>query len=178
MIEPTLTTDAAPPERNALGLIFLAGAIKYWWLKKCHRPGCYQILPEDAKVCTREYTSAQTGRREVCGSTDLRELWGSPLHTSYVKYRDDVRATLIEAGYLTYAPHMAFKGTWMPKAQSVNDMAIAESDAMLVLSPMGIPTEGTDDEVAYANRVNTPVLYAPPDTELRHIVFALSTALS
>ncbi len=161
MIQPTLATDAAPPERGCKGIVFLAGAIKYWWLKKCIRPGCYQILPEDATECTRRYTSAQTGKPEVCGSTDIQELWGGPMHTAYVAYRDRVRKLLIDAGYLTYAPHEAFKGTWDDRAQAVNDAGIAAADLMLNLSPEGAITVGTDDEVAYAERIGTPVVHIP-----------------
>lgn len=175
MITPTHETDAAPPERNSLGLIFLAGAIKYWWLKKCGRPGCGQILPEDAEVCTREYTDAQTGQRRLCNSSNVHELWGGPEHQDYVAWRDLVSIWLIEAGYLVYRPHEAFKGTWDPRAQMVNDAAIAASDLMLVLSPEGILTEGTDEEVVYAQRVNTGVLYAPPEVEIRHLIFAIET---
>ena len=176
MIQPDHTTDAAPPERGCKGLVFLAGAIKYWWLKKCSRPGCGAILPENAEFCTREYTSAQTGKREKCYRTPLigryvpQELWGGPEHTEYVAWRENVRKGLIQAGYLTYAPHEAFKGTWDERAQAVNDAGIAAADMMLVLSPPGIPTDGTDDEVAYANRIGTPVIYAPPGTTVMELM--------
>lgn len=178
MITPTHATDAAPPERGCKGIIFLAGAIKYWWLKKCNRPGCGTILPEDAEVCTHEYRSAQTGRYEVCGSTDIHELWGGPEHVRYVQWRNDVRNFLILNGFLTYAPHEAFKGTWDPRAQAVNDAGIAASDAMLDLSPRGILTEGTDDEVRYAARVDTPVILAPPYSGLPRLLNSIEGVIN
>jgi hypothetical protein len=81
-----------------------------------------------------------------------------------VRWRNDVRALLIANGFLTYAPHEAFKGTWADRAQAINDAAIAASDVMLVLSPPGVITNGTDDEVDYAIKVGTRVEYAPPGT--------------
>jgi len=102
----------------------------------------------------------------MCGWTDLRELWGGPEHTEYVEHRNYIRRMLVQEGYLTYAPHEAFKGTWDERAQAVNDAGIAACDVMLVLSPSGIPTEGTDEEVAYAERVGTPVMYVPPGSDI------------
>ena len=55
---------------------------------------------------------------------------------------------------------------WDERAQAVNDAGIAACDVMLVLSPSGIPTEGTDEEVAYAERVGTPVMYVPPGSDI------------
>lgn len=123
-------TDASPSVGDHTALIFLAGAIKYWW-----QPG----------------------------------LWDSPLHRKYVAHRNDVRKRLIEAGYLTYAPHEAFKGTWVEAAQAVNDAAIRACSVMLVLSPFKHPetgetiiTDGTDDEVRLAQKLRKPVYYHPP----------------
>lgn len=158
MIEPTPTTDAAPPERGCEGIVFLAGAIKYWWLKKCLR--CGAILPEHAEA--GQWHQHQRFRGCTCNSSAVFELWGSPEHQEYVAYRNHVRKLLIDAGYLTYAPHEAFKGTWDERAQAVNDAGIAAADLMLNLSPLYIPTEGTDDEVAYAGRVGTPAIHIPP----------------
>ena len=94
------------------------------------------------------------------------DLWDSPLHKEYVEHRNYIRRMLVQEGYLTYAPHEAFKGTWDERAQAVNDAGIAACDVMLVLSPSGIPTEGTDEEVAYAERVGTPVMYVPPGSDI------------
>lgn len=153
MIVPSHETDAAPPERGCKGLVFLAGAIKYWWLTKCGN--CGHVGAEGLPA----YSECP-----MCSANAMLELWGGPEHTEYVQWRNFVRKGLIKAGYLTYAPHEAFKGTWDERAQSVNDAGIAASHMMLVLSPPGIPTDGTDSEVAYAERVGTPVIYAPPGT--------------
>jgi hypothetical protein len=159
MRTPTPATDAAPPERGCEGIIFLAGAIKYWWLVKCDL--CGFINPEGATECTRPLGDGH--RRWTC-DFPCRELWGGDEHTAYVAYRDRVRALLVKAGYLTYAPHEAFKGTWDDRAQAVNDAGIAAADLMLNLSPEGAITVGTDDEVAYAERIGTPVVHIPPTT--------------
>lgn len=162
-MKPSLATDAQPPQVHDAPLIFLAGAIKYWWLWECDVCGDLQ--------------EAETGLRGACNKVECdgvyAELWGTPYHDAYVEYRNNVRSALIEEGYLTYAPHEAFKGTWSEKAQAVNDAGIAMSDLMLVLSPPGIPTEGTDDEVAYARRVETPVMEAPPWTAIPALMSTL-----
>lgn len=88
--------------------------------------------------------------------------WGSPEHEDYVAWRDEVRSALIEAGYLTYAPWDAIKGTWDPRAQAINDIAIRTADLMLVMTPLGIPADGTDAEVAFAHEAKTQVLHTWP----------------
>jgi len=163
MIVPSHETDAAPPDRGCQGLVFLAGAIKYWWLKKCDR--CGHVAAEDARYCPN------------CDWTGIHEIWGTKEHHDYTRWRDDVRHWLIAEGYLTYAPHMAFKGTWLESAQAVNDAAIAASDLMLVLSPPGIPTEGTDDEVDYARKVGTPVFWLPPGSGESRLHLAISSLM-
>lgn len=88
--------------------------------------------------------------------------WGSEGHKRYVAHRDMVRALLIHHGYLTYAPWDAIKGTWNPRAQAVNDVAIATADLMVILTPAGIPADGTEGETAYAGRVHTPTMFWTP----------------
>lgn len=158
MITPTPETDAAPPERGCKGLVFLAGAIKNWWLSSCENCGHLWEPADPQEPCP------------WCGDYARRELWGGPEHRAYVAWRNEVRAALVKAGYLTYAPHEAFKGTWTERAQAVNDAAIAAADLMVVMSPNGLVTEGTDAEVAYAERVGTPVVYAPPGSDALGIV--------
>jgi hypothetical protein len=147
MIAPNETTDAAPPERGCKGIVFLAGAIKYWWLRVC--------------TCCKTIEGEETHNCFTCGAP-TEELWGGPEHKEYVNYRDYIRRLLVQEGYLVYAPHEAFKGTWDERAQAVNDAGIAAADVVMNLSPFGIPTEGTDAEVAYARRVGTPVIHHPP----------------
>lgn len=161
---PSLTTDAQPPQAEEAHFVFLAGAIKYWWLHECDTCGHLIEDPEEP-ACKK------------CKDGVYAELWGTPYHAEYVKWRDDVRQALIAAGCLTYAPHEAFKGTWHEKAQAVNDAGIAMSDLMLVLSPPGIPTEGTDAEIAYAYRVKTPVLYYPPASDIKDLVAAVENSI-
>lgn len=151
LVRPTFETDAAPPERGSQGLIVLAGAIKWWWLTTCYNCG----WRGEISTCPR------------CGTDSfLKPHWNSLEHRKYVGWRNYVRGALIVAGFLTYAPYEAFKGTWDDRAQAVNDAAIAAARLMIVMSPPGVTTVGTDDETAYAARVGTPTLLLPPNTPL------------
>lgn len=96
--------------------------------------------------------------------------WGSYEHKRYIGFRDLVRHELIKAGYLTYAPWDAIKGTWNPRAQAINDAAIAASDLLLVLTPTGVPADGTEDESDYARRVQTPQLWVPMPLNVRQFL--------
>lgn len=146
---PHMRNDAAPPVGDETKIVFLAGAIKFWWLAICN--GCEKLAePKDLQPCPN------------CGVQSYDKMWGSFAHTRYIEWRDEVRKILIEEGFLTYAPHEAFKGTWTDKAQAINDAGIQMADLMLVLSPSGIETQGTDDEVEVAKRYGTPVGYATP----------------
>lgn len=86
--------------------------------------------------------------------------WGSSQHRDYVEWRERVREALVEAGYLTYAPWEAFKGTWNKRAQTINDAALAAADVVLVLWVQGVRADGTEAETAYARRVGVPILSA------------------
>jgi hypothetical protein len=99
-------------------IIFLAGAVAWWW---------------DAN-------------------------WDSPQHYEYLEWRNQVRTALIAGGFLTYAHYEAFKGTWNPVAQKINDYAITQSHLFLILTPDNIPSEGTDKEVLIAKQWHVPVL--------------------
>lgn len=76
--------------------------------------------------------------------------WDSYTHRKYLRHREHVRRTLIEAGYLTYAPWDAIKGSWDPRAQQINLWAISNSDLFLNLTPPGIPAPETDEEEKWA----------------------------
>lgn len=90
------------------------------------------------------------------------ENWDTPEHWHFAEWRDYVSAALVTDGHLVYRPHEAFKGQWNPRAQAVNDTAILVSDLILKLSPLGVPSEGTDDELRYAARCETSMIPAPP----------------
>jgi hypothetical protein len=144
----SLVTDAAPPTGEMTALIVLAGAIKYWWLYRC--PACTALYDHPDETCATPHC---LGRPE--------QLWDSAEHHQYLDWRNQLRAALIERSALTYAPHEAFKGTWVENAQIINDAAIQAADLMVVMSPEGIPTEGTDAEVLVAAAAQTPVLRLP-----------------
>ena len=166
---PTPETDAAPPGDTSTKFIFLAGAIKYWWLHKC--PKCNRLF-DDRSLCAHGDTLNSIAKVWTV------QLWDSPEHQKYLKWRRDLRAALIENGYLTYAPHEAFKGRWDERAQAVNDAGIAVCDLMVVLSDVGWISEGTDAEVYYARTVNTPVIWTPPSLGLYRAVMNIKAKLA
>ena len=88
--------------------------------------------------------------------------WDSPPHREFVQWRDAVRVACVKAGFLVYSPHRAWQGAWSESAQRVNDMAIEMADVVLDLTPPGVEADGTLAEVAYADKVGTPVHPLPP----------------
>jgi len=88
--------------------------------------------------------------------------WDSPAHREFVQWRDAVRVACVKAGFLVYSPHRAWQGAWSESAQRVNDMAIEMADVVLDLTPPGVEADGTLAEIAYADKVGTPVRPLPP----------------
>lgn len=154
----TPETDAAPPEGDDTKIVFLAGAIKAWWMHKCS--WCERFYDKSTE-CVHTGTRWGDGKYRPI---DTEPMWDTPLHQQYVRYRRDLQAILIASNrYLTYAPHNAYKGRWVEKAQLGNDANIALADLMVVMSPPNIPTDGTDKEVITAAYDDTSVLYVPSD---------------
>ncbi len=102
--------------------------------------------------------------------------WDTPEHYEYLQWREQVRALLVGSGYLVYAPHEAFKGTWTERAQVVNNSAIETSDVMVVLTARSIPSEGTDDEIKHAREVGTPVVWCPSSIGLTQVIPTIEEA--
>ncbi len=104
--------------------------------------------------------------------------WGTPAHHQYIEWRDRVSTALVDAGYLVYHPHKAFKGAWDERAQAVNDQALEIADLILNLTPPGIPSEGTDGEILKARDFGTTILPAPPtldyDTGIAELIEQLA----
>ncbi|GEM_PF-4717020 len=91
------------------------------------------------------------------------ENWETPDHWTYEAWRERVSEGLVEADYLVYRPHHAFKGKWDERAQSVNDTALRAADVLCNLTPPGVSSLGTDGEILYAaNEGNALVVAAPP----------------
>lgn len=88
--------------------------------------------------------------------------WDTPEHWAYDAWREAVSAGLVDASFLVYRPHHAFKGTWTERAQAVNDAALRVSDAVVNLTPDGVPSLGTDGEVLYAANFGGIIVPAPP----------------
>lgn len=88
--------------------------------------------------------------------------WGSPEHAEYLDHRWRVRTYLIDGGYLTYAPWNAIKGSWDPRAQQINYAAILHCDALLWLTPTGIPDQETQHEVKIATHAGKIVAHVLP----------------
>lgn len=93
------------------------------------------------------------------------ENWMSPEHRRYDAWRAKVCDALVQWGYLIYMPHQAIKGTWTPRAQQINDAAIGVSDVVLVLTPEGVPAEGTADEEQEAEKQGKTVIHFPPPAD-------------
>jgi hypothetical protein len=106
------------------------------------------------------------------------ENWDTPAHKAYDEWREMVSAGLVEAGYLVYRPHHAFKGPWDERAQSVNDMALRVADAVINLTPPGVPSLGTDGEVLYAASFGGIIVPAPPTEDYDQGVDDLVSRLS
>ena len=96
--------------------------------------------------------------------------WGSDEHRLYLFHRDWVRRTLIDAGYLTYAPWDAFKGSWDERAQAINEQAIAISDLFINMTPPGIPAEETELEQSLAWSHGVPTTHAIPGLTKRDLL--------
>ena len=103
--------------------------------------------------------------------------WDSPPHREFVQWRDAVRVACVKAGFLVYSPHRAWQGAWSESAQRVNDMAIEMADVVIDLTPPGVEADGTLAEVAYADKVGTPVMPLPPGdaTTIAEALAELST---
>jgi hypothetical protein len=114
---------------------------------------------------------------ELCWSTAIVMLagpiknwwgknWNTPQHEAYANWRRRLSERLVDAGYLVYRPHEAFKGMWDERAQSVNDMALSIADVVVNLTPPGVVSEGTDGEVLFARNRGVMIHAAPPATDL------------
>lgn len=154
-LRPNIDTDAQETSlRPTAKIIMLGGAIKWWWQATCLRCGHWDETPiMEAQACPAEGHLMKH---------DCYVWWNSIEHRTYCAWRDQVRAALIDEGYLTYAPWMAFKGTWDERAQLINNEALRMSDAFVILSPDYAITEGTDQERNVAKVWDVPVIEAPP----------------
>jgi hypothetical protein len=108
-------------------------------------------------------------RISICGPIEWwwGERWDSPDHRVYVAWRNMISDELVAAGHLVYRPHEAFKGMWDDNdgdsfAQEVNNAAIRMSELVLNLTPLGVTSEGTDDELGLCAFEEIPVMFAPP----------------
>lgn len=89
--------------------------------------------------------------------------WDSPRHQEYTQWRDAVRVALVHAGCAVYSPHRAIQGSWNEKLQYINDRAIEVSDIVIVLTPPGVPADGTAGEIEVARKNKVYIIECPPD---------------
>lgn len=91
------------------------------------------------------------------------DMFNSFLARAYRLHRELLNRAFVEAGYLVYRPHEAFKGPWNEKMQDVNDYILERCDAFVNMTPpsLGIVALGTDHEVRQAGRLGVPVFNAP-----------------
>lgn len=101
--------------------------------------------------------------------------WDDGLPKTYFEWRDAVEVAFIEAGFLLYMPHHAWRGRWWESAQSVNDSAISMAHVLVHLTPEGVPADGTAEEIAIAQSLDIPTFRLPPgsDADLLAAVQAL-----
>lgn len=91
--------------------------------------------------------------------------WMTPEHVRYVEWRQKVTDALVGDGYLIYQPHAAWKGTWNEAAQAVNNVVIGICDVMVILTPPGVTSDGTDEEERQAKALGIPRVAAPPSPD-------------
>ncbi len=92
--------------------------------------------------------------------------WDSPRHQQYTQWRDAVRIALVKSGVAVYSPHRAIQGSWNEKLQDINNAAIVASDYIVVLTPPGVPADGTAAEIEYANKHGIKTVGAPPGDDM------------
>ena len=88
--------------------------------------------------------------------------WDTPQHQEYVQWRDAVRVALVKAGCMVYSPHRAIQGSWNDAAQAINDAAISIAHVVVVLTPPGIPADGTAHEMGVATEIGVRLAPLPP----------------
>lgn len=88
--------------------------------------------------------------------------WDSERHKAYTEWRDAVRVALVKAGCAVYSPHRAIQGSWNEKLQLINDAAIKASDLIVVLTPPGVPADGTEGEMMVAKDNGVLMHMCPP----------------
>jgi len=101
--------------------------------------------------------------------------FGSERHQIYAQWRDAVRVALVKAGYAVYSPHRAIQGRWNEDLQKINDAAIKTADFLVVLTPPGVPAEGTEHEIALAKEHKARIINCPPgnDRDLVDVITAM-----
>jgi hypothetical protein len=110
----------------------------------------------------------------------IRTWWGrleSPEYAEYNTWRKAIQSAVVHAGHLVYSPHLAWKGAWHEKAQRANDMAIMQSDVVIVMTPPNTVAVGTAAEIKVAEEYSVPLIDAPPGDEdaLRALLAQLAT---
>lgn len=90
--------------------------------------------------------------------------WGGPEFLYYDAWRNAINDALVEAGYLCYRPWLAMKGNWDDRFQALNDLALQLSDVVIVMTPPGVVSQGTDGEMLYVKDFDPdkPIVFAPP----------------
>ena len=91
------------------------------------------------------------------------ENWETNEHHRYAAHRANLSKALVDAGFLVYRPHEAFKGAWDERAQEINDFAILTADVSLVMNvDPEILSDGTDLEIEMLDREGRLWFYCPP----------------
>lgn len=109
--------------------------------------------------------------------TDTYQHWDLPEHWHYVAWREALNDALVEAGYLVYRPHEAFKGTWNNRMQEMNNIVLSLSDFIINMQPNGTWSAGTDEEMIEAKLLGKPVFKAPPPADKKSWPWAIKLLL-
>lgn len=109
--------------------------------------------------------------------TDTYRHWELPEHWEYVAWREALNDALVEAGYLVYRPHEAFKGTWNNRMQGLNNVVLSLADFIINMQPDGTWSEGTDEEMVECEKLGKKVFYAPPPAHRSEWPWAIKNLL-
>lgn len=148
--------------------------------------------PEMPSTSVRQLAERHNGAIQVEAATEMPlvvflggpikhwwgfDSWDEGLPKQYFEWRDAVEVAFVEAGFLLYMPHHAWRGRWWEPVQGVNDSAVKAAHVLVYLTPEGVPADGTDEEVAVAERHGIRTVHLPPgsDEDLQAAVQALTT---
>ena len=104
--------------------------------------------------------------------------WDTPEHWEYMQWRRDAETACVAHGDLVYKHYDALKGPWVDRAQKINEFALSQSDALVILTDEKIPSEGTDDEIKFCEEHGIPYVRVPSSLGVRQLILILEELFS